>query len=89
MARDWYRAGTLGPAVRIAPRVDDWTSRIAVAAGQSGDSVLAWTDYAAGSRSYVYSRRFSPAGKLGPVARLGTGFGPVAALDPSGSGMVI
>ena len=89
MARDWYHGGTLGPAVRIAPRVDDWTSRIAVAPGQSGDSVLAWTDYAVGGRSYVYSRRFSPAGKLGPVARLGTGFGPVAALDPSGSGTVI
>jgi hypothetical protein len=89
MARDWYHGGTLGPAVRIAPRVDDWTSRVAVVAGQSGDSVLAWTAYAAGGKSYVYSRRFSPAGKLGPVVTLGTGFGPVAALDPSGSGMVI
>ena len=89
MARDWYRGGTLGPAVRIAPRVDDWTSRVAVAAGQSGDSVLAWTDYAAGGKSYAYSRRFSPAGKLGPVVMLGTGFGPVATLDPSGSGLVI
>lgn len=89
MARDWYQGGTLGPAVRIAPRVDDWTSRVAVVAGQSGDSVLAWTAYAAGGKSYVYSRRFSPAGKLGPVVTLGTGFGPVAALDPSGSGMVI
>ena len=89
MARDWYRGGTLSPAVRIAPRVDDWTSRIAVAAGQSGDSVLAWTDYAAGGKSYVYSRRFSPAGTLGRVVTLGTGFGPVAALDPSGRGMVM
>jgi len=88
MARDWYHGGTLGPAVPIAPAVDDWTSRVAVAAGQSGDSVLAWTNHAAGGKSYVYSRRFSPAGKLGPVATLGTGFGPVAALDPSGSGMV-
>lgn len=89
MARDWYHGGTLGPAVRIAPRVDDWTSRVAVVAGQSGNSVLAWTDYAAGGKSYVYSRRFSPAGRLGPVVTLGTGFGPVATLDPSGSGLVI
>ena len=87
-ARDWFSGGKLGPAVRIAPRVDDLTSRVAVAAGQSRNSVLAWTDYGAGGKSLVYSRRLSPAGKLGPVATLGRGFGPVAALDPAGSGMI-
>jgi hypothetical protein len=88
MARDWYHGGTLGPAVPIASAVDDWTSRVAVAAGQTGDSVLAWTHQAVGGKSYVYSRRFSRAGTLGPVVTLGTGYGPLAALDPSGNGMV-
>jgi hypothetical protein len=89
MARTWYQGGTRGPAVRIAANVDDWTSRITVAVGKSGDSVLAWSNIASSGKSYVYSRRFSPAGALGPVAKLGTGYGPVAALDPSGNGMVI
>lgn len=87
MARVWRQGGTLGSAEQVAPSVNDLTSDVAVATDQYGNSVLAWTNYAANQQSYVYGRRVSLTGKLSTVATLGTGFAPEAITDPAGTGM--
>lgn len=91
--RKWSKSGALGRVVTIASPVSTVTAtNIAdgpsLAADGAGNAVVAWDSALSDSKAAVWGRRVSPAGKLGPKTRLGTGYLPKVAVDPAGAGLV-
>jgi hypothetical protein len=83
--RRWGHDGKLSRVLQIAGQQ---VSGFAAATDSAGDSIAVWSKYVSSTQAAVYARRISRTGALGPVVRLGSGYLPTAAVDPSGTGLV-
>lgn len=88
-ARRWRRSGRLGAVLRISRAAGSVHVYNVVATGFAGNSMVAWSQWTSATRTAVFARRISAAGRLGPVIRLGGGDRPDIAVGDSGAGLAV